>query len=151
MPINFETLMRQALAEGMSLDDIDTQYNTVWDSLYDEEEARKKQEDTRVENILDKYLEEVDPNTDKVTPRDVAIFALVAVLPDHKDWTEDKIDYYLKTVEETIVTLADNVNLVQELEQELMGLGKKMEKAHSFWNGLVDEKKVSDFLDKLGI
>lgn len=101
--MDFETMIRAAMREGASLEDIAGDVGAVLNKIQGEGKTNSKQK------ALNQWLDGFNEcySNDKVTISDVATLAALICAEDYPNWTIKDLESYRSNVENNLIILAE--------------------------------------------
>ena len=122
MNTNFETMIRSALADGMTFDDI----AGLFARNLNEVQKQESPEEKRKKRIVDLYNQfQLADASKQVTIGDVAALATVVMAKANPNWTLEQVDYYCENVLDFMKTCASAIN--NPMKELMNALGNVLE------------------------
>lgn len=145
--MDFETMIRDALKNGKSLEDIASEVGATLNKVQKEANAR----DVKKE-LLEEWKTKFNSHYSKsdLDLNDVATLAVLVCEKEYSDWTSEDLSQFRTNVKASIKTLADMQTkkpgeVFDDIVKEFFGTrGKKKDS-----NVLTDRDRVRRFLDSL--
>ena len=147
--MDFETMIRDAQKNGLSIDDIVKQFTKTVNAVQQEDKKKQDIKNARYELLVELSDEfDVAAVDHQFTCRDAAILAACVMAEKYPNWTAEDIEEYVDIMSVNIEKLASLIGkdlneMFQMLTNETHDLFKTVPKS--------DNEKISNFLREIGL
>ena len=151
--MDFETMIRDAQKNGLSIDDIVKQFTKTVNAVQQEDKKKQDIKNARYELLTDLADEfKVAAIDDQFTCRDVAILAARVMAEKYPEWTAGDIAEYIEIINVNIEELAALIGKdLNEMFQLLLDKADKLFDTAPKSKSKSDNEKIANFLREIGL